>query len=92
MVRLYRTQSARLRTLKQASAVVTLSHHMADEMRRNGVPADRVHVVAPFVSAALPHANGTRDNETCRLLYLGRLERLKGVTHLLTALPPCSAV
>ncbi len=56
MVRLYRTQSARLRTLKQASAVVTLSHHMADEMRRNGVPADRVHVVAPFVSAALPHA------------------------------------
>ena len=87
MVRLYRTQSARLRTLKEASAVVTLSHHMADEMRRNGVPSDRVHVVPPFVSADVPQDFDREDGDTCRLLYLGRLERLKGVMHLLDALP-----
>lgn len=86
MARLYLTQSARLRTLQRAAAVVTLSNHMADEMRRNGVPADRVHVVAPFVAPDAGRASNTRGDGTCRLLYLGRLERLKGVKYLLDAL------
>lgn len=85
MVRLYNTQSIRLRTLRNVAAVVTLSRHMADEMMRNGVRSNRVHVVPPFVHALPPSVPATGAPST--LLYLGRLERLKGVDRLLSALP-----
>jgi glycosyltransferase involved in cell wall biosynthesis len=91
MASLYRAQSARLTTLRNAAAIVTLSHHMASEMTRNGVRADRVHVVPPFVSPVAHSscvASRVADHTRCRLLYLGRLERLKGVEGLLKALGP----
>jgi glycosyltransferase involved in cell wall biosynthesis len=86
MLRLYRIQAQRLRALQKAAAVVTLSEHMAKELRHNGVRAERVHVVPPFVDATdAPPAVTVSD--VCRLLYVGRLERLKGVDRLLLALP-----
>ncbi len=87
MVRFFRTQSTRLDGLKSAAAVVTLSAHMAEEMLRNGVPRERVHVVRPFVIAhAGPVWTVTDSEGPCRLLFLGRLERLKGVGCLLKSL------
>src|SRR5690606_1569458 len=90
MVRLYRTQMARLETLESVSAVVTLSEHMAGEMIRNGVDAERVHVVPPFVSGAATPFESASDRTPgapIRLVYLGRLERLKGADRLLAAMP-----
>jgi glycosyltransferase involved in cell wall biosynthesis len=63
---------------------------MADEMIRNGVSADRLHVVPPFVPIVAPSADRPVDrspDRAIRLLYLGRLEPLKGVDRLLTAVP-----
>ncbi len=90
MLRLYRRQMERLQTLRNVAAVVTLSKHMADEMIRNGVSAERVHVVAPFADPplALPDRPIDRSpDRPIRLLYLGRLEPLKGVDRLVHALP-----
>jgi glycosyltransferase involved in cell wall biosynthesis len=90
MVRLYRTQTARLRTLRSVSGVVTLSAHMAGEVIRNGVRADRVHVVPPFVvdgGASSVQATERPSPTDIRLLYLGRLEPLKGVDRLIEAAP-----
>jgi glycosyltransferase involved in cell wall biosynthesis len=87
MARLYRTQAVRLRSLIEAAAVVTLSSHMAEEMRRNGVPSDRVHVVPPFVALSDLARRPITGHGPVRLLYLGRLEPLKGVRDLLDALP-----
>jgi len=91
MARLYRAQSVRLHALKNAAAVITLSSHMANEMLRNGVPRERVHVVPPFVTAEPGILAKPSPDRTCRLLYLGRLERLKGVHSLLRALSAVAA-
>jgi glycosyltransferase involved in cell wall biosynthesis len=101
MVKAFRAQSRRLTELRRAAAVVTLSSHMAAEVVRNGVEKERVHVVPPFVAVnegsfiepavdgrAVGAAGSSRPG--CRLLYLGRLEPLKGVSRLLAALGPVS--
>ncbi len=88
MVRMYNAQAARLATLGRCAAVVTLSEHMRDEMLRHGLSPERVHVVPPFVSPQeLPAAATGHADDAIRLLFLGRLEPLKGVPHLLDALP-----
>jgi glycosyltransferase involved in cell wall biosynthesis len=88
MVRMYGKQSARLATLGRCAAVVTLSGHMRDEMLRHGLPPERVHVVPPFVSQPeMPAAPVTRSDDAIRLLFIGRLEPLKGLPRLLDALP-----
>jgi glycosyltransferase involved in cell wall biosynthesis len=86
MATLYRVQTTRRELLRQAAVVMTLSQHMADEARRNGVPADRVHVVPPFAPAVKVARVRRLGDGMARLLFLGRLEPLKGARHLLQAL------
>ncbi|MBA2305451.1 MAG: glycosyltransferase family 4 protein, partial [Acidobacteria bacterium] len=86
MARLYRSQTLRLAGLKRAAAVVTLSAHMKTEMLRNGVRRDRLHVIPPFVSRHEEAGRADRTDGPGTLLYLGRLERLKGVDRLFDAL------
>jgi glycosyltransferase involved in cell wall biosynthesis len=86
MTSLYRTQTARLEMLRRVEAVMTLSHHMAEELRRNGVPAERIRVVPPFVQPSPVVRAPRRPHEAAKLLFLGRLEPLKGVRQLLDAL------
>jgi len=92
MSRMYNAQMARLATLARCAAVVTLSEHMRDEMLRQGLSRSRLHVIPPFV--AVPDAQPTIPTSagpTTRLLFLGRLEPLKGVARLLDALPLVAA-
>ena len=88
MMRLYATQSRRLQTVRSCQAVVTLSNHMRRELLNHGVPPDRVHLVPPFISPADgPAINADPADSVCRLLFLGRLEPLKGVDRLIAAMP-----
>lgn len=92
MSRLYRVQTARLATLKRCAAVVTLSAHMRDEILRQGLSANRVHVVPPFVEQRQwPEPVARRPDQPVQLLFLGRLEPLKGLARLLDALPRVAA-
>jgi glycosyltransferase involved in cell wall biosynthesis len=92
MVRMYGVQSTRLATLRRCAAVVTLSHHMRGEMLRHGLESSRVHVVPPFTTATNATGRTPRPAEdVVQLLFLGRLEPLKGVPRLLDALPLVSA-
>jgi glycosyltransferase involved in cell wall biosynthesis len=88
MARLYRANRAILARLRDARGVIALSSHMADEMARHGIAPERIHVVPPSIdrvdgSAPSPPVGG----EPWRLLFVARLDALKGAAVLLDALP-----
>jgi glycosyltransferase involved in cell wall biosynthesis len=96
MLREYRNQSDRLKLLRRYAAVVTASGHMRSEYLRHGLAPDRVHVL-PFDVA--PEDDGVHRADApssappgWRLLFLGRMELLKGGRTLLRALPRARAL
>jgi glycosyltransferase involved in cell wall biosynthesis len=95
----YQKQSVRLALLSRYAAILTASAHMRAEFMRHGLPPERVHALrlplAP-VSAAPSSATNTAqveadENRALRLLYVGRMTRLKGGSIMLDALAPAAA-
>jgi len=85
---MYRLQAARAKLLGRYQAIGVASRHMHQEYRRQGIPADRLHVLP------LPPPGIERDPDpptarspAGRLLMVGRLTDLKGGHLLLEALP-----
>ena len=70
------------------AAVVTASAHMRREYVRNGVPDDRAHAIPLF-----PTIEGAPSPapEELRLLFLGRMTRLKGGVELVRAVSLASS-
>ena len=84
----YRNTAERLTTIRRCQALVVASVHMAEEYRRHGL-GDRVRVVHLPV---LPPLSGAGDglwspSGAVRLLFMGRMQSLKGGGLLLDALP-----
>ncbi len=82
------------RTLPLADALVTVSRPMGDELRRMGVPASRIHLVANGVDGRLFGRTRRRDDARRDLglraqgpiiLFVGRIEPQKGIGELLEA-------
>lgn len=75
--------------VQRASAVIAHSQFIAGVVEREyGVPAERLWVVRLGLPPDGPYANGMREHELRpTVLYVGRLERRKGVRYLLEAIP-----
>jgi glycosyltransferase involved in cell wall biosynthesis len=90
-LRLFGNQRSRLAAIIQARALVVASGYMRDEYLKNGVAAERIHVVpyfvqSPAVSAPLPGTgNSESPNQPIRLLFIGRMTPLKGPEYLIRA-------
>ena len=89
MARLYRTQSRRLDTLARCRSIVAFSAHMKEELVRHGL--EQVVVIPPFVTPGVILPTVPSEGDAVRLLYLGRLETLKGPGRLVEALPLVAA-
>jgi glycosyltransferase involved in cell wall biosynthesis len=95
MLELYRTQSRRLEVLRKYNAVITHSEFMREEYIRHGVSAARAfsfpYLVEPLRSQSArrePAVNKTPEtNSVWRLVFAGRMDRMKGGLLLLQALP-----
>jgi glycosyltransferase involved in cell wall biosynthesis len=92
MLHMYGTERRRRANLERYAAVLVASRHMAAEYRRHGVPDDRVRLVPLFPADIAPDLEPpTPRPRTDRVLFVGRITPLKGLTHLIDALPRASA-
>jgi glycosyltransferase involved in cell wall biosynthesis len=92
MMGLFRRESARRDGFGQYHAVLAFSEHIASEYVRHGVPAARVHRVPAHIDRpagvaprSLPPAG------PIRLVFVGRMEALKGGDRLVRAIPIAQA-
>ena len=100
MWRDYKTQSLRHSMLSSYSAIVTASKYLARELEKHGIVPERIHTIPMPMNEVLPRRDRSSSNgratwngvpRTWRLLFVGRLARLKGVGTLLDALPIATA-
>src|SRR6185437_15533122 len=92
MWRQYQLQSARLSLLSRYRTVLANSEHLASELRNNGISARCLYLFADSDDSAPSTTSPSPDTRPSeqgplRLLYLGRLEYLKGCQVLLDAVP-----
>jgi glycosyltransferase involved in cell wall biosynthesis len=93
MWRLYRTQSKRLGLLRRCGRLVTHSEHMVREYARYGLAVQRVPAypgsgagtsgTCQSAAGSVPEGPGS----VARLLFVGRMDPLKGGAVLIEALP-----
>ena len=69
---------------RRAGMLIAGSRYSADQLARNGYPAERISVIHP-VPAAISHTSHTRSGETGRMLFVGQVIRGKGLDLLLEA-------
>jgi glycosyltransferase involved in cell wall biosynthesis len=68
-------------------AILVASSHMQQEFLRNGVNPDRLHLAPLPASESVPDIPPQRRDQEGRLLFVGRLTDMKGVDHLIHAIP-----
>ena len=87
----YRRQSERLDRLRKYAAVVTHSAHMRQEFLHHGLESQRVIALPFYVYGSDGRLPSSRPHELPahgrRLLFIGRMDTLKGGATLLEALP-----
>lgn len=82
-LRLYRENRRRQHTLGRVRSVLVASQHMADEVIRNGAPAERVSVAPLFPPDMDPDPNPPEPKpRTDRVLFVGRQTAIKGLREL----------
>lgn len=90
MVRQFRKQQDRLQLLARYAAIVTHSDHMQQEYVKHGFPETRVFNVkcSSRMNGAARCARRDRPRQDAwRLVFAGRMDRLKGGSELLQSLP-----
>jgi glycosyltransferase involved in cell wall biosynthesis len=78
--------AAERRRHRRLDLVLAGSRFMAEELRQNRVPADKIRILHPVVNAPLCDDPAPLPDGTARVLFVGQLIRGKGVDLLLRAL------
>ena len=85
MLSLYREQSTRFDLMHRYCALIANSRYVQRELSQNGFEA---HCVHPFTAEPVVHpAAAVFNDEPLRLIFAGRMTRLKGGEYLVRAIP-----
>lgn len=87
MMRLYRRETHRRDLLKRYAAVAAFSEHIREEYVRHGVARGRTRVLPSHVGSSSMRPRTAAEGAPARILFVGRMEPLKGADLLLEALP-----
>jgi glycosyltransferase involved in cell wall biosynthesis len=99
MLRLYLQESRRLNIIRRYRAIITHSSHMREEYVRHGISANQVYAFIDGAGAgdelvrikAPPQGRSLRGDHPWNILFVGRMEQLKGGATLIDALPSVAA-
>lgn len=91
MVKLYREQSQRLKLMRSYAVIATNSDYLAAEYERHGFATHRLPYPVFGDSKPRPRAIREEATQSWRLLFVGRMDRLKGGQILIEALPAIRA-
>ena len=93
LIRDYRRQTAQLGLIQTYSHVLTMSQHMRREYVRHGVAPHRAHALPPYLPSVTSsdRVEDSGPSNVTTLLFVGRIERLKGCRLLIEALPGVQA-
>ncbi|MGP0073333.1 MAG: glycosyltransferase family 4 protein [Bryobacteraceae bacterium] len=92
MWKLFQLQSEKKSRLAEYQAVLVASRHMYREYQQHGVGEDRLHLVPlPMDDNPAGAASPPRKALGYRVLFVGRLMDVKGITYLLRAIPRAAA-
>ena len=90
--RMFQAQSLRKRNLPGYRAVLVASRHMYREFERNAIQESQLHLLPLFATERIPQALAPAPRDPGgHILYVGRLIDVKGVNHLLQAIPLAAA-
>ncbi|HLY28834.1 MAG TPA: glycosyltransferase family 4 protein, partial [Aggregatilineales bacterium] len=87
MIKLYREQSQRLELMRRYAVIATNSSYLSEEYQRHGFTTYRLPYPVFGDSQHRPRAIMPDAESVWRLLFVGRMDRLKGGDVLLEALP-----
>jgi glycosyltransferase involved in cell wall biosynthesis len=91
MIRLYAKQFRRLQRLLTYAVIATNSDHLSAEYARHGFATHRLPYPVFADNSERPRATRTDSDKSRRLLFAGRMDRLKGGQILIEALPAIRA-
>jgi glycosyltransferase involved in cell wall biosynthesis len=92
MLRMYRESADVNSQLPGYHAVLVASSHMYAEYQRHGVGPEKLHLVSlPAAECSPQFREPDRPSPRGRILFLGRMTKLKGVTYLIPAIGRASA-
>src|SRR5262245_16648920 len=88
MWRMFRRQSQLNSRLRRWRAILVASRHMRQEFYQHGVSLDKLHLVPLPIDASFPQVTSfPRKRLRGRILFVGRLTDLKGIDHMMKAIP-----
>lgn len=88
MWRMYQHEMERNNLLNEHAAVLVASSHMLREFERQGVSANRLHLVELPITDGIPSTPVPAPRVSLgRILFVGRLMDVKGVHYLIKAIP-----